>query len=346
MELVVSSEREIVYRKPLATRVYSGAMALLIIPGLAYMTPIARMFHRQAWQDMAPVEILGRGAIVTYLLLLWLVPLLLWYMAGPEEIMVDLLTRSYRFRRGFPLLAKWQSGMIDDIRCLYTKVFKRRNNRLSYHTLLAWKSDDNRSPFLLGDGDVRQRNDVLLGIAKSPEAAMQQIASVAAALNVPAEDGALPENWERNSLYRRRQRRVIKRIVLIALMLMLLLLSAPDAIIGQMLQARGRPTMGTVIDRQRGKQNLIKVEYQAEGKTYQIKDKITDVVYEQTPAGTRVNLLYLPDYPHTARTTVSNAAFYGRAMLGLWIALSLFAIIALSLAARYERKSSLPLPTI
>ena len=338
MKLIVSDEREIIYRKPPAERVCSSAMALLFVTGLIWVMPAMHVFNKQAWQDMAPVEIIGRGSVIAYLLLLLLAPLLLWYMAGPEELMVDLLTRSYRFRRGFPLLAQWQTGPIDDIRCLYTKPSKRQSSSKFYHALLAWKSDANRSPFLIGDGGVAHRRDVLLGIAKTPDAAMQLIAPIAAALHVPAEDGALPENYARNRRYQRRQKRIIMRLTLTIMMFIMLLLTAPDAIVGQMLQARGRPATGTVIARQRGKQNLIKVEYQANGKTYQIKDKVADVVFQQTPTGTHVPLLYLPDYPHTARTTVSNAAFYGRSMLGLWLALALFALIAPFLAAKLERK--------
>ncbi len=345
MKVVVSNEREIVYCKPLTFRVCSGVTALLFVGALALvMASLSNVLTRQAWQDMAPVEIVGRGALMLYLLLTLFVPLLLWYTAGPEELIVDLLTGAYRFRRGFPLLAKWQTGPRDDIRCLYTQAYKRQNNRPSYHALLAWKSDDSRSVFLVGNGDVRRRNDVLLGLAKTPEAAMQQIAPLASALNIPSEDGTLPENRERNSRYPRRQQHVLRRLALGGMMLMLLLLTAPDAIIGQMLQAQGLPATGTVIDRRRGKQNYLKVEYQVNGKTYQIKDKVTDVVYEQTPTGSRIRLLYLPDYPHTARTTLSNAAFYGRAMLGLYGALTLLAVIGLPLTDRYKRKPNFTLP--
>jgi hypothetical protein len=305
MTLIKSDATEIVYQKSLKVRWFCFFFAALFIAMCGYLA--AAMFpSKQYMYARSPLEIVSRESSVLFVSA-GLLPILIGlYGAGPDDLILDLKRRTYRFRRGFPWQRKWWEGSFDDIECLYTKDYQTNNSICQM--LLGWKGTGGEDRFALGDGDLQHRKDVLLGSAPGMAEAFEQIKTVAARMGVPAEDGLQPERKARND---RSGQRLSKRVLPLSfgiMALFFLLTSGPDLLIGRLLRSQGQTTRGTITGKHYGSHSIsVGFRYAVKNVPYTVTNHIPARADAGIHVGDAVSVTYLPDYPRTARILQSNA---------------------------------------
>jgi hypothetical protein len=168
--LVRRDEEAIVFRRPIFLRLLIGGVALLF----AAMTLALLAIIKEATPDLRLV--LCGIALIPGLFMIWFL-----YMAGPCELYIDLKQRTFRYRRGLPLLTKTSRGTIDQFASLAVQsiVYYSYGTRMPESRLyLVWK----HAPKIAG---VLPQPRLLLGILSSPEAAQRQQHELAQALGLP-----------------------------------------------------------------------------------------------------------------------------------------------------------------
>ena len=162
--------------------------------------------------------------------------LLALHLAGPADLTVDLDRRTYRFRRGFPLLASWQNGPLEDIADLRVKTVKN-NSTASYQLLLDWKNTQAAS-WTLGDGSVASRRPFQMMVSHDGGRVRDEAERIARQIGVPVQE-TVPV-WEQA-----RQRAQIW-LVLVPVALFFALTFLAPFVISQTLKAEGQPASATV----------------------------------------------------------------------------------------------------
>lgn len=283
-----------------------GSLAMVMFPSKQYM--YAR----------SPLEIASRGSFGLFLLAGLLPILVFLYAAGPDDLILDLKCRTYRFRRGFPWQRKWWEGSFDDIECLYTKEYQGKN-LTSYQMLLGWKGTGGDDRFALGDGDLQHRKDVLLGSTPGMTEAFEQIKPIAVRMDVPAENGLQPERKARNERSAQRLSNRIFPLIFGTMTLFILLMSGPDLLVERLLRSQGHSTPGTITAKHYGSHSTsVGFRYTVKNVPYTITNHIPAGADANVNVGDSVTVTYLPDYPRTARISQSNE---GREARG-WLAVS------------------------
>ena len=316
MALIKSDSTEIVYRKSPGLRWFAAVLAALFIAMIGYLGT-AMFPSKQYMYARSPLEIASRGSYVL-ILLGGLLPILgFLYAAGPDNLILDLRRRTYRFRRGFPWQTKWWEGSFDDIECLYTKA-EQGNNLTHHQMLLAWKGVGGEDRFALGDGDLQHRKDVLLGSAPSMREAFEQIEPIAERMGVPAEDGVQPERKARNE---RSKQRLLKRaspLIFGTLTLYFLQISGPELLVELLLRSHGRITSGMIVAKHYGSHSTsVGFRYAVNNVPYTVTSNIPAGVKAGVDVGDSVTVTYLPDYPRTARISQSNEGREARVYLAV-----------------------------
>lgn len=338
MRLYNISASEIIHRRPMGARLFVGIFGLLMVAGGVW---IAAYFWPRPEQSYArlPLEVWSRAGFGIGLAAMSLfMDILFLYTAGPDDLILDLITRRYRFRRGFPLLARWQTGSLDDIECLYVKRVQNKSS-VTYQTILAWKGQGEERFLLLGDGALATRKNVWLGSEKSEESAMETARQLAERIGVPALDCATARNHFGTNAGKQG---TVALVGLILLMMILLLPFVPRLYIERLLDAQGRTTIGTVVEKEYNKSATVRFVYRVNGVEYRSSDQVQRKQANLLSMGDPIQITYLPDYPRTCRTPLSNKLRQAYAILITnGITLALIPIMSLYAYGRAKRRQRL-----
>ena len=310
------TDSQIVYQREMRIRWFCG-IATVFIAALFASIPVMTAPGSTWFQERSPLEILAYLAFPLFISLCGLAIVVTGlYGAGPEDLMVDLTTRTYRFRRGFPLLARWQDGTLEDIEAIYVRKFQNKSATV-YWVMLAWKGQGRQTWFPIGDGRLETRKDVTLCSSKTGEEANTDAQRLAAKLGVSTEFAG-SERYGRNP---EQVQKFSNGAVVIAAgiaFLILLLLSGPELLAQYQLDVQGQTTQGKIVERRSGKYSHIKVAYTVNARVFKNNDDVKYTDYENLPLNGSVQVTYLPTYPKTSRTQFSNKRHRSALMLILY----------------------------
>ena len=269
--------------------------------------------------DRSPADILSQS------LFFLLVPLaglcgptaIFLYFAGPADLVVDASQRTYRFRRGFPLLASWQSGPLEDIAGLSVKTVKNKSTS-SYQMMLNWKNT-RTTPWTLGDGAIVSRRPFQMMFSQDASRMHDEAQRLASRLGVP-----LQENVPVSDEIRRR---ASSRLVLVPVFLFFLLMGLPPLILVHSLESGGQPATGTVTALRAGKGAFVNYAYPVGGRIFTGHAAVPRSLYYSLAVGSPVSVRYLPAYPHTSTLIGARGAdASGPALLMAGMILVIFAV--------------------
>ncbi len=248
--------------------------------------------------ERSPADILSQFVPVLLVPLLGLcgpVALFLHY-AGPADLILDTNQRTYRFRRGFPLLAGWKTGPLEDIAGLRVDTVRRRSNA-AYQLMLDWKNTQ-ASPWTLGNGPVANRSPVQMSTSRNPSVLRQEAQRLAQQIGIPLQESK--PVWEQT------RSRAQRRLILIPVVLFFVLSGLPPLLVHRALQSQGRSTKGVVTALRHGKGYSVRYAYQVGGLSFQGRASVTRPFYEALDVGSPVTVSYLPAYPHTSMVAGSQ----------------------------------------
>ena len=310
------TDTQVVYQRSMGSRLFCG-LATPFIAALFASLPIMIAPSPDWFQERSPLDILSFLAVPIFMCLCGLAIVVAGvYGAGPEDLIIDLTTRRYQFRRGFPLLARRQNGTLDDVEALYVRAYQNKNATM-YFVMLAWKGQGRQTWFPIGDGRLATRKDVTLAGAKSMEEANVQAQRLAARLKIPVEFSG-SERYRQNPEQVQKRAKAMIAVGSAVAFLVLLLFSGLPLLAQYQLDIQGHTTLGAIVKRRYGKHSHIKVAYQVNGRTYQNEDEVKYTDYQTLPLQASVQVTYLPDYPKTSRTNVSNTRRSSALMLLLY----------------------------
>ena len=173
-------DEQIVTRRSLGLRVFSGSVALFFAAGAVFTLCFWNAPYALGW----PVKVMEVGVLTA-------LTLLLWRGAGPHDVQMDLYRGAYRMTSGFPLLPALRHGTLNEVGvvCVRSDVRSDSKTPPSFWVTLIWKQP--------------RRRDVFLCRCGSQEAADAVARRVTDALGLPDGDSALGALWFRNARLRR-----------------------------------------------------------------------------------------------------------------------------------------------
>ncbi len=291
------TESTISYHRPLTSRTGVGGMGIFL--GILSLTLLVLMCPRLGLiADCSPAELIQQAA-------LFMVPLaglfgpaaLFLYEAGPCDLVINTTQRTYRFRRGFPFLAFWQSGPLDDIAALRVKTSK--NNAATSRILLNWKNTQ-VGAWTLGNGPVSCRRPVEIMVSQKSVEVRAEANRLALRLGVPVND--LEPEWDE------KRRRALRYPVLVPAIFFCFLMGLSPLLVAQSLQTDGRATTGTVTELRHGKGLSVRYTYHAGPRVFDGSAGLPPSIYGTLRTGGPVLVRYLPAYPHTSKVVGSRDA--------------------------------------
>ncbi len=320
MNMVEVTDTRVSCRRPVGLRigmgVAGGVFGVLCLALLVWIWPAPATLAQRS-----PADILSRLAPTVGVPLVGLCfpTLYFLYLAGPEDLILDTVRRTYRFRRGFPLLASWKEGPLDHIAGLRVKTLSSKSSGSksgsSSQVLLDWKNTQ-ATPWSLGDGAVASRRPVALSTSRDAGRLRQEAQDLARRLGVAWE--------ERVPAPERARKRAQSLLVLVPLLSFLLLNGLPPLLVARALDSQGQTTAGTVTSLRHGKGYSASYTYQVGDHTFDGRASLSASAYEALEFGGSITVSYLPAYPHTstlagAQTTRPAPLFlvYGALLVGL-----------------------------
>lgn len=246
------------------------------------------------------------------------------YLAGPADLILDTVRRTYRFRRGFPLLASWKEGPLDHIAGLRVKTLSSKSGSSksgssksgsALQVLLDWKNT-RAAPWSLGDGAVASRRPMSLSVSRDAGRLRQGAQDLAQRLGVAWE--------ERVPAPERARKRVQSLLVLVPFLFFLLLNGLPPLLVDHTLESQGKTTAGAVTDLRHGKGYFVRYTYRVGDRTFDGRASLSASAYEAVELNSPISVSYLQAYPHTstlvsAQTTRTAPLLlvYGGLLVGL-----------------------------
>ena len=288
------TETRISCRRPPGLRIGLG------VPGLLFGAACAGLLI-YAWPSAASLAQRSPADVLCQIVPILLVPIvglffptgLFLYIAGPADLILDTAQRRYRFRRGFPLLASWQEGPLDDIAGLRVHALSSRSGA-SYQLMLDWKNTQ-AAFWTLGDGAVAGRRPVQLEVSRDMTRLRQDAQKLAQRLGVPVE--------ERMPAGEHSRRKAQRLLILGPVLLFFLLYGLPPLLVNQALQSQGQTTSGMVTALRHGKGYSVRYTYSVEGRSFDGHVSVPRVFYDTMDVGSPVTVSHLPTYPHTSTLT-------------------------------------------
>lgn len=261
-----------------------GAMGLYVF--YAFWPPLGSL------TDRSPADILSQSL---YFLLVPSAGLcgptaLFLYMAGPEDLIINTSESTYRFRRGFPLLASWQSGSLKDIAGVRVKTTKNKSTTF-YQLVLDWKNT-RATPWTLGDGAVSCRRPFQMMSSKDAGNMRDEAQRLAVRIGVPLQEN--PPIWDEL------RRRTSRRLVLAPVFFFFLIMGLPPLIVVHSLESEGLPAKGAVTVLRAGKGAFVHYTYPVGSRVFTGHASVPWSLYSSLEVGGSVPVRYLPAYPHTS----------------------------------------------
>ena len=293
------------YHRPISSRTGIGLLGVII--GAGCLCLLYHFYSRpDLFRDRSPADL---GQIIAILL----VPLfglcgptaIFLYEAGPLDLVINLSQRTYRFRRGFPLLASWQSGPLNDIADL--RVETSKNKGTTYRTMLDWKNTK-IIPWSLGDGAVSSRRSVQIMFSHEASQVHDEAQRLARLIDVPVTE--IAPIWEEA------RRRDSIPFVLVPVILFLALTGLSPLLVAHELKTQGQTVQGRVMELRDGKGLSVRYTYQAGAHSFRGGVGVPASVYFSLKAGGPVSVRYLPAYPNTSTVVgARDSASSGPALL-------------------------------
>ena len=309
------TEAQVSCRRSTGLRVGSGLLSMFL--GAVCLALLhAFWLYRGSLADRSPADVLSQSF---YFLILPLFVLcgptaFFLYFAGPADLVVDASQRTYRFRRGFPLLAAWQSGSLEDIAGLRIITVERRSTFL-YQMMLDWKNT-RAAPWTPGDGAVSSRRPFQMMSSEAQSCVQDEARRLAARLGVPLQEDA--PIWDAI------RSRTSCRLVPMFGFLFFILIGLPRLIVAYSLGTEGQPAKGTVALRD-GDGDIIRYTYSVGGRAFTGHAPMPWSLYSSLAVGDLVSVRYLPAHPHTS-TIIGAADAGGPALLMAGLLLVVFAV--------------------
>lgn len=215
------TETKVSCRRPIGFRVGIGLLGVFLGAMCLYLF-YSFWPSPSSLADRSPADVLSQSL---YFLLIPLAGLcgptaLFLYTAGPDELVIDTSQRTYRFRRGFPLLASWQSGSLEDLAGLRVKTAKNKSTTF-YQIMLDWKNTQ-ASLWTLGDGAVSSRRPFQMMFSQDAGCVRDEAQRLASRLGVPLQ--------ENTPVWDEVRRRTSRRLVLVPVFFFFLIMGLPPLI--------------------------------------------------------------------------------------------------------------------
>lgn len=297
------TESKVTCRKSIALRVGMGLFGMLL-GGMCVSLFFLFWPAPGSLADRSPADVLDQTAPFLLVPFLGLcVPTALFlYTAGPEDLIVDTDRRTYRFRRGFPLLASWQSGPLEDIAGLRVKTVKsnsttqsssatKNKSTASYQLVLDWKNTE-AAPWSLGDGGVSSRRPVQMAVSRDANQVHGEARRLASRFGVPLEKTA--PVWDE---VRSRTR---TRLVLVPVILFFTLMGLPPLLVEHALDTQGQTAKGRVTALRHVKGYSVRYTYPVGARVFHGRASVPGSTFSSLEVGGLVSVRYLPAYPHTS----------------------------------------------
>jgi hypothetical protein len=340
MPLISSNNNQIVYGRTSGSRWFSGIAAPCIL-ALFTSLPLMLWSHLPWSVGHSPLELAQPLGLLLLMETCGIaISLTGFYGAGPEDLILDLTTRTYRFRRGFPLLAHWKTGPFSDFAGVELRT--RVNKKLVfYRVVLTWRDTSGGNPSALSKFLQQLFKEVQIFATQSEAEATRELNTAAERLSLPivsdTNGQAIPEQIQSRSI-----RMTVIGIVIAALLLGVL--AAPPLVLQLQLDAQGKATTGTVTQARFGsKHSFLDFTYSVDGRTLHGEDDITRATAMAVGTGDSVDVTYLPNYPKTCRTNYSNTKHESVLFLSLyggWLVLgSLYSVYQFSRKRPQNRQS-------
>ena len=144
--LVRLNEEEAVFRKPVASRIFTGAMAIALGKGIAYWVHLCLPGKHPQDTSMG----------VFGLVVLLIFELVFLFSIGPMETRFDFGRGHIFYRVGFPLISRTRHADKSEIACLRVTVSSRRGS----YVYLKWKGKGRHSGSVAQFGTVEEARAV------------------------------------------------------------------------------------------------------------------------------------------------------------------------------------------
>lgn len=305
MPRVEFSEERVVYKKGKALQTLSLLTGFFLGLGSLYFIYAFTQRSLSA-QGIHPLQSLPSLSLIGFFFFGGIsVATFMLYGAGPDELVILPKSHSYRFKRGFPLLAPLHQGSWSDFHCLYIMIKKNKNGTF-YHLYLGWNGEGYRMQSLFGDGSLSQRRDILLSGGNKLEVVQQEAEELSTLLGKPI----LPTENPRVEQFTAFQKRMLSPLFNGVLVLLLLMVSLPpmgELYLLRQLEQCGVKTQGTIIDKESGENSNIYLSYWVNGFPYKRSDPVLTSDLSSIRIGDTCEVTYLPEYPRTMITPYSNS---------------------------------------
>ena len=212
-------------------------------------------------------------------------------ISGPDRLEIDPKSRTYRHRRGLPLLARLDEGDLDDFAGLFVRPVVGQPNRgvAAYRLVLAPRRED--------------RANVLLGGDLDEEAANARLSRLATETRLPI-DPAIASD-ARHEARKARSVRLWGWIAAVGFALFgsgLLLQSIPALLADRAIDARGVVAPGTVRSVSRGRTSTVSYDFGVGNQKIRGQTTIDGHFAEILSPGDPIEVRYLPEDPRFNRS--------------------------------------------
>jgi hypothetical protein len=292
MPLLKSTETEIVYGREPGERLAAGLVGTFML-GISIIPPIMFVSTISRPQGHSPLDLVQPVAGGLFIMMMGMMIFLFFLVT--EDLILDLQTRTYRYRSGLPLLARWKTGPFTDIADVVLRKVTTKQG-VAYRVALTW----HETPPGFWRAVLRDMRDFVLdnSAPKPLEAATEEMNTLVRGLALPNITGHnADENPEQ--IRRRSLRTTIFLTLLSALLLGLF--RVPPTLLDWQYNTQGRTLKGIITSNRPAKGGTyIAFSYQVNGQTLYNHTVVSPHANETLNVGDLVDVTYLPDYPNTS----------------------------------------------
>lgn len=304
MPIIEQSDERIVCRKHPALQ-YTMFLVGIVFAGVFVVTIDDNFPPYQPVIGIHPLQTMF-GTITSTMMLLFLpcMAIASLYSAGPEDLILNIKSRTYRFRTGVLFFAKWEEGTFADIECFYPYTQKYKG-RTIYQLRLGWRGVGYKTPWKILGKTLATRQDIIVMTNKSKEIRDATLEELASKTGVQAWE---PNNPRTLCMINLRKKALIPVIVCYCLLLSILALvpAASFLYLHAEWRKKGITVQGSVANSVSESSNRIVIRYPVEGFFLQRSVSIPPRLRKDIRPGDPVLVTYLSEYPRTIRTPYST----------------------------------------
>lgn len=299
VERVQADENFIVYRKRKSASLWASALFLVLVAGAVLATQMLLSEPRDMRHPLENALDYVSGGVFECLFLSSSVAML--FLAGHEDLILDLKAKTFRFRKGVFGLARWREGDFSEIESLLLVAVKPvkslydvGKSALNYRVYLIWRGERYRN------GNPFSRDGEFLAVSLDRAIAQEHLERIAQATGIPVER----ETSARATRYQTKETRRIQ-VFLIAIGVLLAALQGGASYVKRTVDAeiaaKGRSVAGRIADMDDKSTPSLYIQYTANGATITQRVRVTQGARARSRIGDDIPVTYLPDYPRTMR---------------------------------------------